>query len=83
MADYFQAQGLKDLAVCKMHKTLKEIIQSEKKYVKNITSVLEFSYKNTICLDSSKDKLRDLMTHYVAWDFRKVMGNAQLRGPTW
>ena len=79
MADYFQAQGLRDLAICKMHRTLKEVIQSEKKYVKNITSILEYSYRSTICLESTKDKLRDLMTHYVAWDFRKVMGNADFK----
>jgi hypothetical protein len=79
MADFLQAQALKDLAVHKMHKTLEEVIKSEKKHVKNIISVLEYSYENTTCPKSSKDKLCDLMTHYVAWDFRKVMGNADFK----
>jgi hypothetical protein len=52
MADYFQAQGLQDLAVCKMHKTLEEVIRSEKNYVKNIASVLEYSYQNTFRVES-------------------------------
>jgi len=73
MADYFQAQNLKDLAIRKMHKTLEYVIQSEKRCVKNMVSILEYSYKNTMHLEPSKDKLCDLLTLYVAWDFRSVM----------
>jgi len=79
MADYFQAQNLKDLAIRKMHKTLEYVMQSEKRCVKNIVSVLEYSYKNTMHLESSKDKLRDLLTYYVAWNFRSVMDNEDFK----
>jgi hypothetical protein len=79
MADFLQSQVLKDLAVRKMHKTLEEVVKSGKKYIKNIISVLEYSYENTTCPEPSKDKLCDLMTHYVAWDFRKVMGNVDFK----
>lgn len=79
MADYLQVQVLKDLAVRKMHETLEGVIKFENKYIKNIIGVLEYCYENTTGPESSKDRLCDLMTHYVAWDFQKIMGNADFK----
>jgi BTB/POZ domain len=79
MADYLQAQNLKDLAIRKMHKTMEYVMQSEKRCIKNIASILKYSYENTMHLESSKDRLRDLLTLYVAWDFRSVMDDEGFR----
>jgi hypothetical protein len=73
LADRFQTQALKDLALCKMHRVLKALIMSDDWYIEDIVSLIEYSYENTAGLQRGKEPLRNILAHYAACDFRRLM----------
>jgi hypothetical protein len=79
MADRFQVPRLKELAIYKLYMLLRQIIDSSDCYVSNIVSLLGYVYGHTAELESTSEPLRDLLAHYVAWDFRSRMGEEDFR----
>jgi hypothetical protein len=79
LADRFQTQALKDLALCKMHRVLKELIVSDDWYIEDIVSLVEHTYENTADLQKGKEPLRNILAHYAACDFRRLMQHQGFR----
>jgi hypothetical protein len=73
MADQFQVSKLKELAIYKIYMLLRQINDSDDCHVSNLVSILDFVYGHTMDLESTEEPLRDLLAHYVAWDFRGRM----------
>ena len=73
MADQFQVSKLKELAIYKIYMLLRQINHSDNCHISNLISILDFVYGHTMGLESTKEPLRDLLAHYVAWDFRGRM----------
>jgi hypothetical protein len=79
MADRFQVPRLKELAIYKLCMLLRHIVDSSHCYVSNLVSLLDYVYGHTMDLESTSEPLRDLLAHYVAWDFRSRMGEEDFR----
>jgi hypothetical protein len=70
MADRFQVPRLKELAISKIHMLLRQIVDYDHCYLSDLVSLLDYVYSHTMHLESTREPLRDLLAHYVAWDFR-------------
>lgn len=58
---------------------LRQIIDSSHCFVGDLVCLLEYAYGHTMDLESTSEPLRDLLAHYVAWEFRSRMGEENFK----
>jgi hypothetical protein len=71
-AEQYQVDALKDLAICKLHGALKDTIFHPLR-LGELVDLIQLAYQNTPDLKSKKEPLRNLLAHYVAWKFEKLV----------
>lgn len=76
-AKKYDVVGLKDLVLCRMHSVLK--VMSSFSQIRKIVPIVEHIYQNIPSMTNSNEPMRDLLTHFVAWKFKTLMGEEGFR----
>jgi hypothetical protein len=70
-AEQYQINGLKDLVRCKLHSALINTTFHPLR-VGELVELIQLAYQNTPDLKSKEEPLRNLLTHYAAWNFEEL-----------
>lgn len=67
LVDKYDIPRLKNIAVRKLQKTLSQLMPVEEEFYDYIADLINFVYENTPPLSTTKEPLRQLVTHYVSY----------------
>lgn len=77
LADKYDIPRLKNIAVRKLQKTLAQLLPIEEEFYDYIADLIDFVYENTPSLSTTKEPLRQLVTHYVSYPFLRMFVKSQ------
>jgi hypothetical protein len=78
LADYYDIERLMTLSLKELHKCLQRF-QLSSENAEDVVGLAEYCYQNTVDRGSSPDRLRELVSMYIACKVEKIWGSRRFR----